>query len=81
MKTICEICKKIISEDPKFIDLDKLEVGMKLKSWYETDYEPTHGKFSQRGGFNLIRKIDGDLIFHSFHGHNTVEINTRGYFK
>jgi len=80
-KTICEFCKKIMNKNPEFIDINKLRVGMKLKSWFKTEYEPTNGEYSPCDGFTLIRKIDGDFIYHSAHGYNRVEINTRDYFN
>lgn len=80
IKKLCELCKKTISKNPDFIDVDKIKVGMKLKNWYETEYKPTHGKFSPCNSFTLVRKVDGDLIFHSIHGNSHVDINTRAYF-
>lgn len=81
MKNICEICKNLISRDPKFIDVDKIKVGMKLQSWFETDYAPTHGKYRPRDSYTLIRKIDDDFIYHSMHGYTTVHINMRSDFE
>lgn len=77
MENICKMCKETISKKPKFIDINKIKVRMKLKCWFES---PSDGNFLPCDGFTLIRKIDGDLIYYSVDEGVSVYICTRDYF-
>lgn len=81
-KTLREIAEKLESNNnPDFIKPEDIEVGMKLKPWFYTEYTPTKGNYAPCDVYILIKKIDGDIIFWTTSGGTNVNVTTKSHFK
>lgn len=69
----CDDCKK---KTPNFVNIKKLKARDCLRFWYEWA-----GEWKECDAFTVIRKVEGDLIFHSVNKSVHVEIDTLQHFE
>ena len=77
IKTICDKCKSIISNEPEWVK--KLEQGMRLHSWYEHNGEwfPR----TENWQIVIIVRVDANMVYHRLNNTTTITISTPEEFE
>jgi hypothetical protein len=77
IKTICDKCKSIISNEPEWVK--KLEQDMLLETWYEHNGN-WHKRTEAWQTIQIIR-VDANMIFYRYLTSTAIQISMPGEFN